>query len=80
MTIANAHNLPHPLPESRPFGLRVSTRPGDPFRLLVGSAWNREHWYATAAERDSAADDMSRQHDYSRQGDTPALVFEKIDR
>jgi hypothetical protein len=80
MSIANAHNLTHPLPTERPFGIRVSTRAGDPFRLLVGKDWNREHWYATASERDNALAEMSRRHDYSRSGDVPALSFEKMSR
>jgi hypothetical protein len=80
MSIANAHNLHHPLPAERPYGIRVSTRAGDPFRLLVGNDWSREHWYGTAAERDEALAEMSRRHDYSRAGDAPALTYTKVDR
>jgi len=35
-------------------------------------------WFFTAAERDRVLDDMSRKHEYSRIGDQPALVFEKV--
>ena len=80
MSIANAHNLHQPLPTERPYGIRVTTRPGDPFRLLVGKEWAREHWYGCARERDEALADMRRKHEYSRSGDEPALEFVSIDR
>jgi hypothetical protein len=80
MSIANAHNLHQPLPTERPFGIRVTTRPGDPFRLLVGKDWGREHWYGTAHERDAALAEMRRRHEYSRAGDEPALEFDVLNR
>ncbi|MEI6458442.1 MAG: hypothetical protein WCP04_05875 [Pseudomonadota bacterium] len=80
MSIANSHNLHHPLPADRPHGIRVATRPGDPFRLLVGKEWGQEHWYATTVERDTALTEMARRHEYSRKGDEPALTYEKIAR
>jgi hypothetical protein len=81
MSIANRHNL-HlgPVPAVRPFGIRIKLRSGDPFRLLLGDDWQKLHWYATADERDAALADMSRRHEYSRVGDQPALLFEKIER
>jgi hypothetical protein len=80
MGISQLHNLrAPPVERSRPFGLRVSLPPGDPFRRLLGDEWQRMHWYATAAERDAALAQMSRRHEYSRLGDTPALVFQKVD-
>jgi hypothetical protein len=45
----------------------------------MGAQWHREHWYASAAERDAALVEMSRRHEYSRIGDKPALVFEKVE-
>ena len=80
MSIANAHNLNQPLPTERPFGIRVTTRPGDPFRLLIGKEWTREHWFGSALERDEALANMRRRHEYSRSGDQPALVYEAINR
>ena len=80
MGIANAQNLAgdaEPLPG--PYGVRVRLRPGDPFARLVGSDWQKTHWYATAAERDRALLDMAREHEYSRIGDRPSLVFEKTE-
>jgi hypothetical protein len=45
----------------------------------LGPEWNRTHWYATAGERDAAMAEMSRKHEYSRAGDSPALRFEKVE-
>jgi hypothetical protein len=78
--LANAHNLSHPQPTERSFGIKVGLRRGDPFTLLVGKDWERLHWYATAAERDAAYADMVRRHEYSRSGDEPQIRLEKIDK
>lgn len=81
MAIANEHNLHRgPTPEVRPYGVRVTLRAGDPFRRLLGEDWQKEHWYATARERDAALADMARRHEFSRLGDRPALNFEKIEK
>jgi hypothetical protein len=81
MTICHPHNLRRPDAASqRPYGIRVSLKPGDPFRNLLGADWNKTHWYATQGERDAALEDMSRKHEYSRPGDRPALVFRKIEK
>jgi predicted transcriptional regulator len=58
----------------------VRLRPGDPFATLLGADWQKTHWFFTAAERDAVLEDMSRKHEYSRIGDRPALVFEKVER
>ena len=80
MGISNSHNLVRPQTiELRPFGLRVSLRALDPFGKLCGADWQRSHWFRTAQERDAAIADMSRQHEYSRPGDRPALVFTKVE-
>jgi hypothetical protein len=80
MGIANAQNLVRGVPVlPRPYGVRVSLRPGDPFAKLLGSDWQKTHWYFTAAERDQKLEDMARKHEYSRIGDQPALVFEKVE-
>ena len=64
----------------QPYGIRVRLRPGDPFAKLVGADWQKTHWFFTAAERDRVLEDMSRKHEYSRIGDQPALVFEKVEK
>jgi hypothetical protein len=78
--IAAAHNLRRPTSQGpKPYGVRVSLLPGDPFRRMMGAEWHRVHWFATPAERDAALADMSRKHEYSRIGDKPALLFEKVE-
>ncbi len=80
MGIANAQNLVRSVPVlPRPYGVRVSLKPGDPFAKLLGSDWQKTHWYFTAAERDLKLEEMARKHEYSRIGDQPALVFEKVE-
>jgi hypothetical protein len=76
--LANDHNVLFTPSSERPYGIKVSLRRSDPFTLLVGKDWKRAHWYATAAERDAAYGDMLRHHEYSRQGDEPAIKLEKI--
>ena len=81
MGISQAHNLRAPPVERlRPYGVRVSLPPGDPFRKLLGPEWHRVHWYATPQERDAALVEMARRHEYSRQGDRPSLIFEKVEK
>ena len=78
--ICQPHNLRRPITQvPKPYGVRVSLRPGDPFSKIMGAEWHRSHWYATAAERDAALAEMARKHEYSRPGDKPALLFEKIE-
>ena len=80
MGISQPQNLKVPYMERpQPYGVRVSLMPGDPFGKLVGPDWHQLHWYATAAERDAALTEMSRRHLYSRSGDKPALVFQKVE-
>lgn len=81
MSISNQHNL-HlgPAPTLRPFGIRVKLRRSDPFQLLVGNDWQKLHWYPTARERDDVLLDMSRRHEFSRGGDLPALMYERIEK
>ena len=78
MAISNEHNLCAPQPASRPFGIQVRLRPGDPFAKLVGPDWQKTHWFATESERDRTLDDMAGCHLYSRRGDEPSVLFEKI--
>ena len=78
MAISNEHNLNVLPPAATPFGIRVRLRGRDPFTRLVGADWQKLHWFATERERDEALADMSARHPYSRRGDEPAVVFEKI--
>ncbi|HVC01773.1 MAG TPA: hypothetical protein VND80_06170 [Steroidobacteraceae bacterium] len=80
MGIANAHNLAEAVGVwPRPYGIAVRLKHGDPFRKLLGDDWQKTHWFTTAAERDRVLEDMARRHEYSRAGDAPALLFEKIE-
>ncbi len=81
MAISQPQNLRAPPVERlRPYGIRISLPPGDPFRKLLGPEWQRLHWYPSPQERDAAIADMSRRHEYSRSEDKPALVFQKIEK
>lgn len=80
MGVSSAHNLRAPLPETKPFGIRVRLRPGDPFVKLVGPEWQKSHWFASAHERDAALVDMESRHLYSRRGDEPSIVLERIEQ
>ena len=62
------------------YGIRVTIPDNDPFANLVGDDWNKTHWFNSALERDRTMRDMQREHEYSRRGDKPTLVFEAIER
>lgn len=79
MTTCHEHNLREPLPETRPFGIKVRLRKGDPFRNLLGDDWEKQHWFETRAEREAAIAEMSGRYLYFRPGDAPALDFERVD-
>jgi len=81
MGISQSQSLGTPPVEMlRTYGIRVSLPPGDPFRKLLGPEWHRIHWYPTQAERDAELAEMSRRHQYSRAGDKPSLVFQKVEK
>jgi hypothetical protein len=80
MSIYHSHNLVTPLETDKRFGIKVKVRSSDPFRNLVGSDWSREHWFGSAAERDTALTEMSEKYVYFRPGDKPTLDFEKISK
>lgn len=79
MAAFHEHNLRQPLPEQRPFGIRVRLRRSDPFRKLLGDDWTKEHWFATRGERDARLAEMSGRYVYFRPGDSPTLDFETVD-
>src|SRR5688500_10809082 len=65
MAIVHPHNLRNPdAAIQRPYGVRITLKPGDPFRTLLGADWNKTHWYGSAAERDAALIEMARKHEY----------------
>ncbi len=78
--IQSVHNLRAPHTEyPRPYGIRVSLRPNDPFRKIVGPDWNRMHWYRSADEREVALEEMRRRHEYSRPQDAPTHLYTKVE-
>jgi hypothetical protein len=79
-SICHSHNLLRPLDTPKHFGIRVSLPRGDSFSRLIGSDWERFHWFATPEQRDRALAEMSSEHLYSRRGDRPTLVFEPVER
>ena len=79
MDICHEHNLLRDLRAPRPYGIRVTLSPQDSFASVLGTDWERIHWYPTAAERDRALREMASEHLYSRKGDRPTLRFEPID-
>ena len=82
MDYCHQHNLVDPATAgaSRRFGIRVTLPAGDTFSGLLGSDWERVHWYATESERDAAYDNMARRHGYYRKTDSPTQVLEKLVR
>ena len=80
MNRCHPHNIHRAETDEKPFGIRVTLPAGDSFGTLIGTAWERVHWYATEHDRDVALDDMSSEHLYSRRGDRPTLIFEPIER
>ncbi len=80
MTICHEHNARSATASSRPFGIRVSLAPGDPFARLVGADWEKLHWFANENERDRVMADMASRHAYSREGDAPALRFARTEK
>jgi hypothetical protein len=80
MDICHPHNLSAPLDVPKPYGIRVRMRANDTFARLLGTGWHREYWYATAAERDAALQDMAGEHLYSRPGDKSRLIYEPTER
>ncbi len=80
MDICHPHNLNRPYDAERRYGIRVTLPAEDSFARVLGTDWERLHWFFTEAERDRALADMQRRHDYSRRGDHPTVVFEKIER
>ena len=78
VAISNEHNLNASLAAAKPFGIRARLRASDPFTRLVGADWHKLHWFATERERDQALADMAACHVYSRRGDEPAVIYEKV--
>lgn len=64
----------------RLFGVRMTLPPGDPMRAVLGNDWETCRWYSSAAERDAALIRMMSEHRFSRSGDRPTLIYERVER
>ena len=62
------------------FGIRLSLPQGDTLGRLLGQDWEAFRWYATERERDKALAEIRAKHTYSRPGDFPTYVYERITR
>lgn len=64
------------------YGIRLTLPEHDPMRAahLLGPEWEACKWYETEKERDEAFVQMRREHMYSRRGDVPSMVAEKIEQ
>ena len=82
MDYCHQHNLvdPETAGRDRNFGIRVTLPADDTLRRVLGDDWERVHWYAAGAERDTAFDNMAERHGYYRNTDAPTQVLEKISR
>ncbi len=82
MDYCHQHNLVDPgqAGRERNFGIRVTLPAGDTLRKVLGDDWERQHWYASEAERDAAFDNMAQRHGYYRKTDNPTQILEKITR
>jgi hypothetical protein len=81
MSVSNPHNFAEQTgDEEKRFGIRVRPNETDPFRKLVDANWETVHWFSTAEERDAELKKMSGRHRYSRLGDLPTLIYERVER
>src|SRR3970282_1539345 len=80
MDICHAHNLNLTPATTKRYGIRVSLPPRDTFTRLIGSDWERFHWYATAEERDRAMREMSTDPSSTRRGTRSSPGFEPVSR
>ncbi len=62
------------------FGIRMTLPEHDTFRLVLGDDAQMYRWYASPTDRDAALAEMQREHLFSRAGDRPTLLCEKIER
>jgi len=81
MEICHDHNLAREVgKEPGKYGIRLSLPANDTFASVLGEEWEKYHWYVSPGEREAALAEMSRQHQYSRQGDKPTFIYQKVER
>lgn len=82
MKFCHQHNLvqPESAGAERKYGIRVTLPGTDTITNLLGSDWERMHWYADEEQRDIAFNNMNTRHGYYRSTDSPSQILEKIIR
>ena len=81
MAISDPHNLAHPRSSgSGRYGIRITLPSADPLNNLLDLDWETYHWFETEEERSVALKDKAGKHIYSRVGDLPSLIYEKVTR
>lgn len=82
MGFHHSHNLvdANNVGGDRKFGIRVTLPPSDTLVKVLGSDWERLHWYSSEPQRDAAFDAMATRHGYYRETDTPTQTLEKVSR
>lgn len=62
------------------YGIRLTMPENDPMRSphLLGPDWEAFRWFHSEKERDEKFAEMRREHMYSRRGDVPSVVPEKV--
>lgn len=82
MVYCHRHNLVSPelAEREKRFGVRITLPPGDTFARLLGTDWEKIHWYASEEERNEAFARLAARHGYYRKTDTPTQILEKVMR
>lgn len=63
------------------YGIRLTMPEDDPMRAehLLGPDWVSYKWFQSEKQRDEMFAQMRREHLYSRRGDIPSIVPEKVE-
>ncbi len=81
MAISNPHNLARRRSsDTGRYGIRITLPAADPLQNLLDADWETCHWFETEEERDLVLKDKAGKHIYSRVGDLPSLVYERVTR
>ncbi len=80
MEVSQSNNATRDAGGERRFGIRVTAPPWDFFSNLVGKDWETQHWFVTREERDRVMQEMGERHRYSRIGDVPTIILERLER
>lgn len=67
---------------NKQYGIRVTMPESDPLASehILGPDWESYRWFDNRERRDRIMRDMQREHPYSRPGDKPTIICEKVER